>query len=1085
MKILLLLLAPHAAPPAALDAAQTAKWAELNAVMKRANEARARVEIAACADLADQVIAGCRVLYGDVSWPVAVWLHNAALARHSMGDVEKAAALWRASAAAYTRMHGPGHWKAVNAEWEARGVLAHMTPARKEALAEAVRLSAEAHRLQAEGKYGEALPHARRALAGSRAAVGDGHPRSAGALALVVRLLWQLGDYEAALPLARDAVKLSRRVWGDLHPNHATCLAELRNALHSLGADTEAIRQHRRGLAIIGQAYGEWHVEYGVRLGSVAYLLGQTGDHRAAIPLAARGLEVIRATAGEKHTHHASALSVLADLHADRGDFQAALPPMKRSVAIRKEVQGGRHPEYAASLNALAVMHNDMGDREGAVALFRRALEIYRATLGRKHPHSVTALHNLGSVLFLMRQYDEATTLVREALKIRKEMHGEKHPDYVHALNTLASLHQAKGEHRDALALFRRIEKAMSESGARGIAHAHSLHHLALQLKLMGRPREALPLYEKALGIIRAAHGPRHPFYAETLRNIAVLHQDNDAPAEARKLAEQALEITLARQRDSAAVQSDRQQLAAADDARHALDVRLALPDATGSPSAAAHALAWKGTVLLRQQERRLFLRLTADAQTQAAAERLRSATRRLAALRLSPAATGLDELGREQEEAQAELSRLSADFRAARVKERLTPETLAKALPEGAVLVDFLFHWAGGIKDRPDAVARGERRLSAYVHRRGAAPARLDLGAASAIESAASKWRADLIARRAGGGAVLRRLLWAPLERHLADAKVILISPDGVLGTVPFAALPGRKAGSYLIEDVAVAVVPVPRAIPDMLTPVKKEDRLPPSLLVVGDLRYDPAAEDARPSGPDSRGAPRPEGLKFPPLRATRGEIAAVKAAFADLPLFKGGVVTDLRAGRATKPAVREALGKVRYAHLATHGFFSPAQGAWHPLLLSGLALSGANRRPGEGEEDGILTALEVSEMDLSRLELAVLSACETGLGKEAGGEGLLGLQRAFQVAGARSVVSSLWKVDDRATQQLMTDFYAAAWDTEKVISRAEALRQAQLVMLREGVKRGTVGELEAEKGTRRAPPYYWAGFALSGDWR
>ena len=100
-----------------------------------------------------------------------------------------------------------------------------------------------------------------------------------------------------------------------------------------------------------------------------------------------------------------------------------------------------------------------------------------------------------------------------------------------------------------------------------------------------------------------------------------------------------------------------------------------------------------------------------------------------------------------------------------------------------------------------------------------------------------------------------------------------------------------------------------------------------------------------------------------------------------------------------------------------------------WHPLLLSGLVLAGANKEARPGEENGILTALEVSEMDLDGLELAMLSACETGLGKQAGGEGLLGLQRAFAVAGCRSVVASLWKVDDRATQALMASFYRVWW--------------------------------------------------------
>jgi CHAT domain-containing protein len=155
--------------------------------------------------------------------------------------------------------------------------------------------------------------------------------------------------------------------------------------------------------------------------------------------------------------------------------------------------------------------------------------------------------------------------------------------------------------------------------------------------------------------------------------------------------------------------------------------------------------------------------------------------------------------------------------------------------------------------------------------------------------------------------------------------------------------------------------------------------------------------------------------------------------------------------------------------------------------LVLSGIVLAGANREPRPGQEDGILTALEVNELDLAGCELAVLSACETGLGKSAGGEGLLGLQRAFQVAGARSVVASLWRVPDKATRDLMMDFYGKLWDRKRPLAKVEALRQAQLAMLREGAKRGMVRRDKKEKlpAGGKLPPEYWAAFVLSGDWR
>ena len=146
---------------------------------------------------------------------------------------------------------------------------------------------------------------------------------------------------------------------------------------------------------------------------------------------------------------------------------------------------------------------------------------------------------------------------------------------------------------------------------------------------------------------------------------------------------------------------------------------------------------------------------------------------------------------------------------------------------------------------------------------------------------------------------------------------------------------------------------------------------------------------------------------------------------------------------------------------------------------------MSGANHefQTEQGDkDDGILTAMEVSGLDLQKVDTVVLSACETGLGQVAGGEGLLGLQRAFMVAGAKTTVASLWKVPDAATARLMQRFYENLWG--KKMGKLEALREAQIWMLRDQGNRGlTITEQPADKES--LPPYYWAAFVLSGNWR
>jgi CHAT domain-containing protein len=211
-------------------------------------------------------------------------------------------------------------------------------------------------------------------------------------------------------------------------------------------------------------------------------------------------------------------------------------------------------------------------------------------------------------------------------------------------------------------------------------------------------------------------------------------------------------------------------------------------------------------------------------------------------------------------------------------------------------------------------------------------------------------------------------------------------------------------------------------------------------------------------------------------------------------------GRATILSGRSATETAVKTAVDGRRVVHLATHGFFlgencapavsgSRAAGSTptvpkgpdamervpeNPLLLSGLAFAGANRgraaRP--DDDDGILTAEEVASLNLTGVEWAVLSACGTGLGEIKAGEGVFGLRRAFQIAGARTVIMSLWSVDDQATREWMRALYEGRF--KKGLDTAHAVRAASLTMLREQRARGL-----------STLPFYWAAFVAAGDWR
>jgi len=454
--------------------------------------------------------------------------------------------------------------------------------------------------------------------------------------------------------------------------------------------------------------------------------------------------------------------------------------------------------------------------------------------------------------------------------------------------------------------------------------------------------------------------------------------------------------------------------------------------------------------------------------------------------------------------------------------------DELCSRLPKGSAFVDFLVSGArtaavieGGKVAR--AGSWGDSHVRAWVLGGGAGTiARVDLGEARPIREAIEGLYALLQGERglgvpSGEGAdalkkandKVYRLLWAPVRAHLGNASRIFVSSDLFLGTFPFETLVDEE-GRYLVESLAISHASDGGTLASILGRAPSAaDPLEGGLLAAGGVDY-----DARGGIVDERAR---EGLLaassvrgsfqdfWEPLRFTRKEAETVLALHESGRKRASGSENDeptprliLGAEAVEETIKREAAGR-RFVHIATHGFFQPEglpsmpektrakaknsgpamSGETEritgllPGLLSGLVCAGANLPAESGRDDGLLTAEEVTWLDLSRCDLLVLSACETALAKDRTGEGMMSLQRAFRLAGAKSVVSSLWKVDDERTVDLMRSFYKHLWIDGR--SRIDALRNVQLEMLARN---------RAERRGRGLPSS-WGAFILYGDWR
>jgi CHAT domain-containing protein/Tfp pilus assembly protein PilF len=968
--------------------------------------------------------------------------------------------------------------------------------------------------LRAQGDYSGARLHLEKALAIQRKLLGVQHRDTALSLNNLGSLLRAQGDYAAAQAHFEQALAIYKKVLGDQHPITAGTLNNLGGLLQDQGDYAAARSYYERALAIHKKVLGEQHRNTAVSLNNIGNLLQNQGDYAAARPYYEQALSIETKVLGDQHVSTASTRNNLGTLLQAQGDFAAARHHYLQVLAIRKKILGEQHPHTATSLNSLGALLVDQGDYAAARPYFEQALAIRKKVLGEQHPDIANSLNNLGTLLHSQEDYAAARPYYEQALAIRKKVLGEQHPDIPRSLYNLGRLLQDEGDYAAALPFY---EQALSICkkvlGEQHPDTARSLNGIGNLYWAQGSFAAARPYYEQALAIEKKVLGEQHPDTAGTLNNLGFLLHAQGHYDPASSYYEQALAIHRRSLDLAATALSERQQLAMEQRNRFCLDTMLSLPfDEPTRSTVVARAydavLGRKGAVSFRQHQLRLLRR---DPSLAPKAAELQAITARLANLtNAMPNPKKADEhrkllvkLTQDREELEVELARLGADFRAEQNQARSSGEALAKALPSNTALVDFVEYryYQPGTKRKAGFLF--ERRLTVFVLRNEMPVVRVELGPAKAITQVVELWRQAVVRKQALAaseeGRKLRQLLWAPLEKHLGGAKTVLIAPDGATARVPFAALPGHDPEKYLLEEVALATFPYPRRL--LSLPGPRSDGGPDSLLLVGDIDY--GAVPGKSEQVAALTAPRSgeRGFHFRPLENTRGEILALRDTFERR--FKKGKTTLLRDDEATEAALRKEAPNHRWLHIATHGFFAPPEiksaaapderhdasdlfgkggvVGFHPGLLSGIALAGANRPPEPGQDDGILTAMEVEELHLRKTQLVVLSACETGLGKVAGGEGVLGLQRAFQIAGARTTITSLWKVDDAATRRLMERFYENYW--RKNMGTLEALRSAQLDMLRGELPRAA--ERDDGPTDRRAPPYYWAAFVLSGDWR
>lgn len=811
-------------------------------------------------------------------------------------------------------------------------------------------------------------------------------------------------------------------------------------------SDPEYLALAKRALRIRAARLGSDDEEVLSARNNLAAAHLAAGDSATAVRIheetLARKLEVL----GPRHPSVAKTMANLASALRQSGDYARSRALYEQALEIWEQTAGPDDPETARTVSNLANLLEEIGDLERARDLHQRVLEIRRRAYGENHPQVGISCHNLAETCRKLGDYGEAIRLERRALAIFARTVGAEHPVNAAALNTLGTAHRGTGDAAAAERDFRRAleiwEASAGERSAEAATAHHSLGSLALDAGEYEVAREHL---ERAREIWTATLGPEHPWVADTRASLARIAW---LAGEAKAAFGAALEIerTVRDQfRDVAAGLSEREALAYEGTRTLALDVALSILAAgrTELPSDSARRI-WDALVRSR--------------------------------------ALVLDEMASRHRE---------------KVEPRRPNAGLAEVvsrLPGHTALVAFVYFHRFSL-GRRDSEASYLAFVLAPAGR--AQPRIVDLGAAATVDALIAAWRTAVasapadpaaVARYRETGARLSAAIWNPLGPAIGDARQVFVVPDGAVHLVNLATLPAG-AESYLVErGPRLHYLSTERDLLD------DDDgrRKGAGILIVGAPDFDARPSPAPTAGDVYRGSTAACGgfhsLRFPALPGTGAEAEEVAALW-----IEGGspdgppeVLTGLA---ATEQAVKRDASRAKVLHLATHGFFvqdrcrsltsltgnvdsgaMPDPVGESPLLLAGLALAGANLRHGGGE-DGILTAEEIAALDLRQVEWAVLSACNTGVGPVVAGEGVLGLRRAFEMAGARTTIMSLWSVSDHETRAWIRRLYAARLDG---LTTVDAVSRASLDVIAARRKAGVT-----------AHPFYWGAFVAAGDWR
>jgi CHAT domain-containing protein/tetratricopeptide (TPR) repeat protein len=804
-------------------------------------------------------------------------------------------------------------------------------------------------------------------------------------------------------------------------------------------ADEETLAMAKRETALAEAIPGARTVVYTTALGDLAQALEALDRPAEARPIAEKTFD-IAAEISPGTQDFADAADNLAFVCAALGDFVCAVRDFNLAIGIARKLNGPDPFDLAEPLSNLANSLGQLGDHAGAIAALNEALTLVYA----KAPNSSHLLvfeNNIGSEYSKIGDFDKAISHLNKAAVLARKEYGDDSPIISELQTNLAATYARVGQFDLSWKTWEDSIRRLKQTGF-DAAQAHSNYARSL-----------------------ASGGSLKPAILQGL-----------------------IAARLARENFALALQTLPERQALAYDRKRARGLDLTISVVAKHPDLVnddifQELIRTRAMVTDEMAHRQKNLNQGNDPEMARLLTELNTARSALLALEQADKAATPETitLARDKmERAERAVAERSVAFRNDERTNLVALDDVRRNLPAGSVLVSYV-RYGRSVVEAIDPTSGKVNSYAVFVYHPDSGKLHVfDLGLAADIDALIETARKTVDVEMNSGGiggkrnerayrdaaGALRAKVLDPVRGEFGESKLILVVPDGDLNLIPFAALPDGD-GYWLDHGPVIHLLSSERD----LVPVERTAQKT-GLVAIGNPAFNLAGPVLSASA--TRGAGDEEGLsceefnkvKFHPLPESAAEISDISAQWKHA--NGNETVTQFVGNDATRERFLEQAVRGRVLHVATHAFLVSQQcGDQNPLLHSGLVFAGANN----SRETSLLTAQQIASIDLSGVDWAVLSACNTGGGQRYDGEGVLGLQRAFRVAGARSVILTLWPVDDAISRRYMHELYSQRFGSHA--TTADAVWNASRKLLAD--------QRAAGKSTH---PWYWAGFVGSGGW-